>query len=211
PSSMLHPRKSTRFTPSTSCFPNPAPTSAGFLHYPLAQGLPLSPSCLSPRRPVPRPTLRSDHSSAELLPGQVLPRPAAAHSLSRCRNGEELGLLNQPLPPAHPHHRPALQMPLAGGVVLQMGQATSPHQEVLRALAQCREDANLDRYLGVRAAGDPAQTPEARALPLHDFTNSKPHPFRENAAFTGFFATQQCIRVRSVSQPTQSIQHMTGQ
>ena len=60
-------------------------------------------------------------------------------------------------------HRPDLQVALAGRIVLQVDQAAPEDQEVLRHFRERREDADLDRRLGLRTGGDRAQEvgPEA--------------------------------------------------
>ncbi len=90
------------------------------------------------------------------------PDPLRRIGLRDSRKREDLGLLNQQLLSARAHHHRALQMPRAGGVVFQMGQAASAHQEILRSFTQCREDPNLDRHLRLRAAGHRSQTTGAR-------------------------------------------------
>ena len=77
-------------------------------------------------------------------------------------------------------HRPALQMPLAGGVVLQMDQAASAHQGVFRHERERGENANLDRHQCVRARCHRQKTSRRRSVALHNPTNSQPHAFREN-------------------------------
>ena len=54
-------------------------------------------------------------------------------------------------------HRPTLQEPLAGGIVLQMGQAEFEDQTLFRHERQRGQDASLDCHLRLRAGGDRAQ------------------------------------------------------
>jgi hypothetical protein len=62
--------------------------------------------------------------------------------------------------------------------------------------------SNLDRPLGLRAPGHRSHTMGAGARPLPHDTNSERHLARENAHFTGLFASQRSIRVGRFSQPT---------
>ncbi len=63
-------------------------------------------------------------------------------------------------------HRPDLQVALAGRIVLQVDQAAPEDQEVLRHFRERREDADLDRRLGL-VLGDRAQEvgPGGESLP----------------------------------------------
>src|SRR5574341_1211116 len=58
---------------------------------------------------------------------------------------------DQQLRPAGHHHRTALQMPLAGGAVLQMDQAAPADQGFLWHHGERSEDSDMDRHLYIRA------------------------------------------------------------
>src|SRR5664279_1697519 len=69
--------------------------------------------------------------------------------------------------------------------VLQMDQAASADQGLLRHQRERGEDANLDRGGDLCAGGDRAQAVGAGSQSLPDSTDSQRYPFRESAHFTG--------------------------
>ena len=77
-----------------------------------------------------------------------------------------------------------LQVALADRVVLQVDQAAPADQAVLRYQRERREDANLDRGLGLRTGRDRAQEVGPGGESLPNSTDSQRYPFRENAHFT---------------------------
>ena len=85
---------------------------------------------------------------------------------------------------------PHLQVALADRVVLQVDQAAPADQEVLRRQRERREDANLDRRLGLRTGRDRAQEVGPGGESLPNPTDSQRYPFRENAHFTGLAAVR---------------------
>ena len=84
--------------------------------------------------------------------------------------------------PAGAHHRRALPLPLAGRTVLQVDQAASAHQGVLRHLGERGEDADLDRRLRLRARRHHSQAPATVRQPLRNSTDPEPHHVRANPA-----------------------------
>ena len=68
-------------------------------------------------------------------------------------------------------HYAALQKPLAGGVVLQVDQAASAHQEISGYQRERCEDANLVRYRHLRAHRHCQKRPQPENLTLHMFTD----------------------------------------
>jgi hypothetical protein len=83
--------------------------------------------------------------------------------------------------PAGSNHLRTLQKSLAGRVVLQMDQAASSDQAVLRHFGKCGQDANLDRRVGLCAGRHCSEKAESRRFPLHFATGSIAHLVRENA------------------------------
>lgn len=85
-----------------------------------------------------------------------------------------------------------ISRPMAGGVILQMDQAASPHQGVLRHIRQCSQDANLDRHLGVCFG----RYPEKAFAIGTEFVQHSPdfeyHHFRETAAYRSLFRSASC-------------------
>ena len=65
-------------------------------------------------------------------------------------SGKDAGLHHQQLLASGRHHLRALQKPLAGGTLLQVDQAASSDQAVLRHVGERGEDADLDCRLGLR-------------------------------------------------------------
>ena len=73
-----------------------------------------------------------------------LPRTSAANPLQGPRVRQDAGLHHQQLLASGRHHLRALQKPLAGGTLLQVDQAASSDQAVLRHVGERGEDADLD-------------------------------------------------------------------
>jgi Domain of unknown function (DUF4372)/Transposase DDE domain len=71
-------------------------------------------------------------------------------------------------------HRPTVSEPLADRTLLQMAQATSAHQSVLRHQSQCRAHPNLDRHRRVSARRHFEKTSASGFQPLHYFTDFEP-------------------------------------
>ena len=88
--------------------------------------------------------LRPDHLPGRLLHPSGLPRTSAAHPLQGPRVRQDAGLHHQQLVASGRHHLRALQKPLAGGTLLQVDQAASSDQAVLRHVGERGEDADLD-------------------------------------------------------------------
>jgi len=84
--------------------------------------------------------LRSDHRTRWPLHQSQLSRTSAAHPLSRFRNRQNAGVSDQSLHSSGPHHRRPLQKSLARGAVLQVDQAASADQTILRNLGKRGED-----------------------------------------------------------------------
>ena len=72
------------------------------------------------------------------------------HPLQGPRVRQDAGLHHQQLLASGRHHLRALQKPLAGGTLLQVDQAASSDQAVLRHVGERGEDADLDCRLGLR-------------------------------------------------------------
>jgi hypothetical protein len=70
------------------------------------------------------------------------------------------------------------------GAVLQVDQAASSYQGILRYHRECGEDSDLDRPLGVCARCDREEDIENRQQPLHNSTDSECYSVREDAHST---------------------------
>jgi hypothetical protein len=100
--------------------------------------------------------------------------------------------------------------PLAGRIVLQVDQAASPDQEILRHVGQRRENANLDRSFRLRPGRHRQEAPRPGRLPLHIAADFLRHPFRENADAAGSFRNEVHIRRAGIRQPTEFVRLLAG-
>lgn len=66
-------------------------------------------------------------------------------------------------------------------VVLQMDQAASGDQSVLRHFGERGEDAGVDRHLGLSVGGHCEEAADATGYASHDITSFQFFTFRENA------------------------------
>src|SRR4249919_319441 len=107
-------------------------------------------------------------------------KAAVNDQVQRSTNRQAASVPHQQFRPRRAHHRKALQIPLAGGTVLQMDQAAPAHQSVLRHQRECRQIANLDRRLGLRPGRHREKAPRAAGDPLRNSTDFESHPVREN-------------------------------
>ena len=142
---------------------------------------------LGAERSSTRDYLRSDGGVVGVLQSQTLSPPSASDSLQRSRDEENIHLSDQPVWSSTADHLRAVQRPLAGRVVFQMDQATSPYQEVFRHIRERRESTNLDRRVGVCARGDHQKAPRPGCFSLHFATGVFSHPFREKPFKQGLF------------------------
>ena len=117
-------------------------------------------------------------------------RPVAASELLRRPDEHTAAVPNQQLRAPGADQCRDLPFALAGGVVLQVDQAAPADQEVLRRLRERRENADLDRRLGLRAGCDCAQEVGPRGESLPNPTDSQRYLIRENAHFTGLAAVR---------------------
>ena len=115
--------------------------------------------------------LRPDHLPGRLLHPSGLPRTSAAHPLQGPRVRQDAGLHHQQLLASGRHHLRALQKPLAGGTLLQVDQAASSDQAVLRHVGERGEDADLDCRLGLRPRRHRQEAPRPGRLALHFVTD----------------------------------------
>jgi hypothetical protein len=79
----------------------------------------------------------------------------------------------QPSAAAGANYLPTLQDALAGGTVLQMDQAASANQALLRKLDQRGQNSGLDRGVRPRAGGDLEERTATAAKFTQHFTSSK--------------------------------------
>ena len=117
--------------------------------------------------PVDKSTgVRSDHTVILTTINQSRPTPTTLRRdqlISTRRNQQAVQFLTNNFDASGTDHRPDLQVALAGGTVLQMDQAASADQGILRHQRERGEDPDLDRGLGLRAGGHHPQETDLEA------------------------------------------------
>src|SRR5882672_2541224 len=103
-----------------------------------------------------------NHRSDRPLDLAALPGKAAADRLLRPCQSETLDLADQPLDAPCADRLPALQVPMAGRVVLQVDQATSAYQSVLWDQRERRQISSVDRRFHLRSGRDCEKTAQSR-------------------------------------------------
>ena len=98
----------------------------------------------------------------------------------------------------------------ASRAVLQVDQAASAHQEVLRHIRERGENADLDRRLGLRAGRHRQKATRSGRVPLHFATDPLGNAVRENAHSTGSVARSVHIRRSGGRQPVESVHELAG-
>jgi hypothetical protein len=78
---------------------------------------------------------------------------------------------DQQFRPSRADHCQPLQMPMANRIVLQMDQATSSHQGILRHIHQCGKNPDLDRRFYLRPCCHYPKTPPTGDESLHNFAD----------------------------------------
>src|SRR5712692_1364246 len=147
----------------------------------------LSAAWLSSSRQEERFAIGPDRLAQQSHPQTRLPRAASQSSLLRCSESKSPGVSYQQLSPASSHHRQALSVSLASGVVLSLDQATSADQSLLRHFTKRRQNSSLDCHLGLRVSCDREKTSQPGAQSPFDSTDFERFAFRENAHFTSAF------------------------
>src|SRR6266516_1796254 len=158
----------------------PPPFSLGILCHSRPQKIRLPAALLCAGRPHHGNHVRSNRNPEQPSPTRRLSRQASSHSLFRLPAGTAVGLSDQQLYLATPDRGAALSQSLASGVVLQMDQATSSYQKILRHFGERAQDPDLDCHLRLRARGDCQKTVETRRQSLQNSTDLKYLSFREN-------------------------------
>ena len=161
-------------------------------------------SNLDAHRVYSAPTDRSDRHHLPTRPSRWMATPpartipsSAPHPLQGPRIRQDAGVSDQPVRLAGPIDLRPLQGPLAGRAFLQMDQAASAHQALLRHLGERGEDANLDRRFRLRPGRHRQEAPRLGSLPLHFAPDFLRHPLRENADAPGTFRNGDHIREKN--------------
>ena len=141
-----------------------------------------------------------------------LPRTSAAHPLQGPRVRQDAGLHHQQLLASGRHHLRALQKPLAGGTLLQVDQAASSDQAVLRHVGERGEDADLDCRLGLRPRRHRQEAPRPGRLALRlCYRSSRWHPLREKCPYIKHLRETKTDATASANnQPIEFIRFLTG-
>ncbi len=155
--------------------------------------------------------LHDVHALDLLTPEAGLPSAFAPDSLQRPGNRQVARLPHQSDDLAGNYHLRALQKPLAGRVVLQMDQAASSYQTVLRYFRKRGQDSNLDRSIGLCVGGYCSEKTESRRFPLPFATGFIGDPFREDALAASVSRIRLQFRKRTSRQLIESISFLTGQ
>src|SRR3989338_6139309 len=154
--------------------------------------------------------LRSDRRTHRHHQQQGLPGASAPYPIQGSGDGQDTGFSHQQFHLSGSHHLRALQASLAGGTVLQVDQAASAYQEVLRQFRECGEVANLDRHVGLYPRRHRQEAPQSGRLALHIVTDIVAHPIREDA-LAASVSVQRLHSTRGcASQPDESIHFLTG-
>jgi hypothetical protein len=124
---------------------------------------------LTQSRSFDRPNLRPDCHTDRLLFEQSLQQTFATHLIQRSRNEKDADLYNQPFCLARTDHHRTLSKSMASGIIFQMDQTTSAHQEILRYIRERGKNTDLDRRVGIRACGYCEEAPQSRPVaPNHE-------------------------------------------
>src|SRR4029077_7306667 len=141
---------------------------------------------LPPSQQNHRPSLRSNRDTLRFLRSKRLSRKAASHPLFRSANQQSSGFSNQQFYLTGFNHRPIVSMPMAGGIVLQMDQATLSYQGLLWH----QRETDLDCHLDLRVGGDRQKALESRSQLVLDSTDSERDDHGENSAHTSTFTVR---------------------
>ena len=125
------------------------------------------------RRSRHRSLQRSHRTTWRVLLAQGFPRQIALGPFLRQRTGSSVLFPNQSSPAPGANYLPTLQDALAGRIILQMDQAASANQALLRKLDERSQDSGLDRGVRLRAGGDLEKGASTTAKFTQHFTNFK--------------------------------------
>ena len=132
-------------------------------------------------------TMRSNYSAHRLQYREELSQETTTYQIPRYPDQQNIGFLNQQFCLTGADHLPAVSLPMAGGAVLQMDQATPAHQVIFRYLRECRQDANLDSCVRVCPDRHHKKAAQHQTQSLHNFTDIECHRFRANTFKSSVF------------------------
>jgi hypothetical protein len=133
--------------------------------------------------------MRSDNCADRLLFIERLSRKTSADPLCGQRNRTKSGVYNQLFYIASDNYRSALQVPLAGGTVLQMDQAASSYQGILWHYRERCEDTDMDCNLGLCVGSNNKKATGPGIESLHNSTDFECNLIRESVYFTSTYGS----------------------
>src|SRR5271165_3223691 len=153
--------------------PSHTPSSWRLLCHPCPKRSALRMLCFPTDRSRHRSVQRSNRTTSRVLLAQSLPRQTTHGAFLRQRTGSSLLFPNQSSAAAGADYLSTLQDALAGGTVLQVDQAASANQALLRKLDQRSQNSGLDRGVHLCASGDLEERTATAAKFTQHFTNVK--------------------------------------
>jgi hypothetical protein len=147
----------------------------------------LSSSLLSQGRQSYRLAMRPDNKAQGLLYIAGLSWRPSSNKLLRCRDQQEIRILNKQLCSAGFDYCSALQVPLADRNLLQMDQAVPANQNIFRHYGQRGKDSNLDCYQRLHSGGDRQERTRNRPEFGRNPANSQHCSFRESPYYTSTY------------------------
>src|SRR6202140_5413614 len=153
----------------------PSHTSSSWrlLCHPCPERSALRTLCFPTDRSRHRSLQRSHRTTSRVLLAQGFPRQTALGAFLRQRPGSSLLFPNQSSPAPGANYLPTLQDALAGRAVLQVDEAASANQALLRKLDERSQDSSLDRGVRLRAGGDIEEGASTTTKFTQHFTNFK--------------------------------------
>ena len=128
----------------------------------------------------PRPAKRPDHSIDRAEKFGLLSRTASANPLCRYRTGQTFPVSDQQFQSVTVDDCTAVQVSLADRTVLQMDQAASSDQSLLRHHTQRRQDAGVDRHQRLCTGRYPEKGTQLGSQHVRNAAGFGCHAFREN-------------------------------
>jgi Domain of unknown function (DUF4372)/Transposase DDE domain len=153
-----------------------------------------SPSLFHADGSFDRDHLRPIHRSQRPLHRRALSRTPATRPIQGRRDEQDAGVSDQSLRPSSLDHRRPIQKQVASGTFLQMDQAAPADQAVLRHVGKRREDADMDRRLGLRPRRHRKKAPRLGGVALHIVANFLDRPLRENANISSAYTRHNKIQ-----------------
>src|SRR5208282_760987 len=130
--------------------------------------------------------------------------------LSRSRKRQDPRVSDQPVCAAGADHLRPVPVPMAGGVVFQVDQATPAHQALLRHLGKRRADANLDCHQRLCVGGDHQKATSSGCDPAYAATDFVADALREIADATSVWARRSSRGQPYLRQAAEIVRVLTG-